>query len=158
MEAQRRRYDRLLPARREDDANLGATTTQRRITRSTEESLLLAQKPVHGTKDAPRGFWRRRLHLDGSGKTKGIMVSHVDDLLWCGDSDMDSLMSRFHTEFEFGSLETEDSFTYCGRLISQTEYGIKVTCPNLACKVRQISMTSERRSNRGEKATPNEIH
>ena len=141
-----------------------------------EGSLLLAQKPVYGTKDAPRGFWRR-LHrvclelglravpyenaayvlADSAGKLKGVMVSHVDDLLWCGDRDMDDIMAKLQAEFKFGTLEINDSFTYCGRLISQDAGGIRVTCPNVACKVRPISLTAERKSNRGGKATENEV-
>ena len=66
-----------------------------------EGSLLLARKPVYGTKDAPRGFWRR-LHrvclelglravpyenaayvlVDNSGTLKGIMVSML--MTCCG--------------------------------------------------------------------------
>ena len=141
-----------------------------------EGSLLLAQKPVYGTKDAPRGFWRR-LHrvclqlglravpyenaayvlTDSAGKLKGVMVSHVDDLLWCGDGDMDDIMTKLQAEFKFGTLEVNDSFTYCGRLISQDASGIRVTCPNVACKVRPISLTTDRKHNRGGKATENEI-
>ena len=141
-----------------------------------EGSLLLAQKPVYGTKDAPRGFWRR-LHrvclelglravphenasyilTDKRGSLKGVMISHVDDLLWCGDEDMDRVMHNLQMKFAFGTIETKDEFNYCGRVISQTETGIKITCPNLACKVRPVAMTSERRAHRGDKATENEI-
>ena len=66
-------------------------------------SLLVAKKPVYGTKDAPRGFWRS-LHKTmlaagfrpvpheraayvlntPDGKIDGLCICHVDDLLWCG--------------------------------------------------------------------------
>ena len=140
-----------------------------------EGSLLLARKPVYGTKDAPRGFWRRRRRVclelglravphenaayvlvDDSGNLKGIMVSHVDDLLWCGDEDLDEVMARLQNKFAIGTLETSDSFAYCGRVITQSEDAIRVTCPNLACKVRPVSLSSERKSDRGARATENE--
>ena len=135
-------------------------------------SLLIAKKPVYGTKDAPRGFWRR-LHrvckelglreipyenaaytlTDPGGEIKGIMVSHVDDLLWAGDQDMEKVMEKVQKQFSFGSLETGKSFEYCGRTIAQEETGIRVTCPNNAVKVRPIAISAERRSNRGHTAS-----
>ncbi|CAE7670799.1 RE2 [Symbiodinium microadriaticum] len=105
-----------------------------------EGSLLIANKPVYGTRDAPRGFWRR-LHtvcvVQGlrpiphehaayvlnkkDGNISGILVSHVDDLLWCGDKEMDEVMAAIQAEFKFGSLEHGDKFEYCGRTIQQGE-------------------------------------
>ena len=141
-------------------------------------SLLIANKPVYGTRDAPRGFWRR-LHrvckekglrpvphehaayvLNGpDGSIEGMMVSHVDDLLWCGTTAMDRAMAEVQKEFKFGSLEHGDSFEYCGRTIEQGEKlgGIKVTCPNTASKVRGINLDGGRKHQKGARATPQEV-
>ena len=132
-----------------------------------EGSLLRARKPVYGTKDAPRGFWKR-LHkvatskglkavphehaayvLQGEGgRIDGMVIAHVDDLLWGGTPAMDKVMNEITQEFKFGSLEFGDKFDYCGRTIEQGTTGIKVTCPNNAAKVRPIHLDASRRSQR----------
>jgi len=72
-------------------------------------SLMLCEKSVYGTRDAPRGFWKG-LHdsliqcglkeicteasayfLPGEpGHVRGLLGTHVDDLLWCGGKEMSS--------------------------------------------------------------------
>ena len=138
-------------------------------------SLLLAEKPVYGTRDAPRGFWKR-LHSvilskglrkipgensayvlnDSNNNIIGMLICHVDDLLWAGGERMDEVMNQIQLAFEFGSLELDNSFVYCGRNIEQSTEGIKVTCPNTAAKVRPIVLTRERRRERDAAATDNE--
>ncbi|CAE7947914.1 RE2, partial [Symbiodinium sp. KB8] len=143
-----------------------------------EGSLLIANKPVYGTRDAPRGFWRR-LHTvcvaqglrpiphehaayvlnKKDGNISGILVSHVDDLLWCGDKGMDEVMAAIQAEFKFGSLEHGDKFEYCGRTIQQGDEvdGIKITCPNTAAKVRGVHLDGKRRYEKDKDATAAEI-
>ena len=140
-----------------------------------EGSLLRARKPVYGTKDAPRGFWKR-LHkvatskglkavphehaayvLQGEGgRIDGMVIAHVDDLLWGGTPAMDKVMDEITKEFKFGSLEFGDKFDYCGRTIEQGTTGIKVTCPNNAAKVRPIHLDASRRNQRDFPVTEQE--
>ena len=140
-----------------------------------EGSLLVANKPVYGTRDAPRGFWKKldkvvKKHglrsipfepgayvlVGPEQRVQGLMVSHVDDLLWTGSPEMNAVMDMVQKDLRFGSLDTGD-FTYCGRLISQGENGIKVTCPNTAAKVRPIHLDGRRRKQRDSPATSQEL-
>ncbi|CAE7892444.1 RE1 [Symbiodinium sp. KB8] len=113
-----------------------------------EGSLLVANKPVYGTRDAPRGFWKK---LDKVVKKHGLrsvrfepgayvlvgpehrvlgpMVSHVDDLLWTGSPEMNAVMDKVQ----------------------------QVTCPNTAAKVRPIHLDARRRKQRDSPATSQEL-
>ena len=134
-------------------------------------SLLIARKPVYGARDAPRGFWKRlhsaMLHyglfavpneaaayvLRGAGgQVLGLVVCHVDDLLWCGAPEMQDVMGKLQEELRFGALE-QGSFSYCGRELTQTPEGIRVTCPNTAAKVRPVHLTQQRRAQKDHPAT-----
>ncbi|CAE7536321.1 RE2 [Symbiodinium microadriaticum] len=136
-----------------------------------EGSLLRALKPVYGTRDAPRGFFKR-LHsvavaqglralphehaayvLQDETGVHGMMVAHVDDLLWSGTGKMDKVMDAITKEFKFGTLEFGSQFDYCGRTITQENEGIRVTCPNHASKVRPIPLEVWRRRQKDAKIT-----
>ncbi|CAE7949958.1 unnamed protein product, partial [Symbiodinium sp. KB8] len=93
---------------------------------------------------------------DDSGNLLGMMVSHVDDLLWTGGDAMSAVMEKVQADLKFGSVD-EGDFTYCGRKITQEPEGIRVTCPNTAAKVRAIAITGERRKQRDAAATGQEI-
>ncbi|CAE7802548.1 RE1 [Symbiodinium sp. CCMP2592] len=126
-----------------------------------EGSLLVAKKPVYGTKDAPRGFWRRlhrvclQLGLEATplehacyvlrreGRIAGILVSH----------EMQEIMGKLRDEFRFGTLDEEKEIDYCGRRIAQEPEKIYVSCPNTAAKVRSIALSSERKKQRAAAAT-----
>ena len=135
-------------------------------------SLLRARKPVYGTKDAPRGFWKRlhRVALskglraipgehaayvlqDAQAGLQGLVIAHVDDLLWSGTSAMDAVMDGIIKEFKFGALEFGSKFEYCGRTVEQGELGIAVTCPHNAAKVRPIYVDAARRKQRDHHVT-----
>ena len=137
-----------------------------------QRSLLVANKPVYGTRDAPRGFLpKTSQHHSGrrtirpippehaayvlntaDGGIVEIMVSHVDDLLWAGNDEMQKVMKNMQNKLKFGGLEEGDTFRYCGRTISQKDDGISVSCPTTV-KIRPIAMTSSRRAQRTSKAT-----
>ena len=140
-------------------------------------SLMIAHKPVYGTRDAPRGFWKK-LHntarneglsavpheeasyvlRSSSGGISGIMVAHVDDLLWCGDAEMERVMKNLQSKLRFGSLDDGNSFSWCGREIAQRDDGIAITCPNTAAKVRPIPLTMSRKKHREAPASDSEIN
>ena len=135
-------------------------------------SIMIAKKPVYGTRDAPRGFWRR-LHrvllqkglqavrgenacyvlVDKDSTLRGMVISHVDDLLWTGDGEMDRIMAEVQSEFKFGALTDEEVIEYCGRIITQGQDGIHIKCPNTASKTRPIWITSDRKAHRGSPVT-----
>ncbi|CAE7496741.1 TY4B-J, partial [Symbiodinium sp. CCMP2456] len=140
-----------------------------------EGALLRARKPVYGTKDAPRGFWKR-LHRVALSKglraipgehaayvlqdkhhgLQGIVIAHVDDLLWSGSEAMDKVMDEIIKEFKFGALEFGDKFDYCGRTVEQGKDGITITVPNNAAKLRPIHLGAERRRQKDHYVTEQE--
>ena len=138
-------------------------------------SLLLCNKSVYGTKDAPRGFWKQ-LHDDilacglrevpqepcayylpgEEGQICGLMGTHVDDLLWCGNDEMDAAMDQLQKKYNF-RLTTSDEFKFCGRIIKQNTDGIYITCPSVLDRVKNIFISPQRKKQRGEMATNAEI-
>ncbi len=138
-------------------------------------SLLLCEKSVYGTRDAPRGFWKglhdvlvksgllpvpyetSAYYLPGpKGEICGLLGCHVDDLLWCGGEKIDDVMTAVQKHYNF-RMTSNDEFKFCGRTISRTADGITVTCPNVLDRVKNIYISPERRQLRGEGATAHEI-
>ena len=92
---------------------------------------LQALVPIYGAKDAGRGFYkalREELEKAGfevsrldatlyilrkEGKLCGILGSHVDDLIWSGDEEMDRAMEIIKSRFGFGKVG-KDNFRFCG--------------------------------------------
>ncbi|OLP82755.1 Ribosomal RNA large subunit methyltransferase J [Symbiodinium microadriaticum] len=87
-----------------------------------EDDLVIVSTTVYGTKDAPRGWFKnvdttlrghqlRRLPLepglyvlnghdqDCGNYVKGLLLVHVDDLLWVGDGDMEDVMKSVQQEY-----------------------------------------------------------
>jgi hypothetical protein len=60
---------------------------------------------------------------DEPGELCGILCSHVDDLLLGGNERAQRSLEDLCKELGFGSLE-RDSFTYCGKRISQDSDGV----------------------------------
>lgn len=140
-----------------------------------EGSLLLAEKAVYGTRDAPRGFWKglhetliasglRAVDLEQSayylpgpeGEVAGLLGAHVDDLLWCGGKAMDNVMLAVQKKYKFGSVSGNE-FRFCGRVFNQTPDGILVTCPNVMDRVKPIYVSPLRKKDRAAQAEPHEI-
>lgn len=111
---------------------------------------------VYGTKDAPRG-WYKNLHgtlisegfrqvpheaaayvlNDGTGAIAGMVVVHVDDLLWTGGAFVEEKMKKVCDIYKFGKIMKND-FKYCGREIKKDSSGVHVTCPSLIDRVKPI--------------------
>ena len=51
--------------------------------------------------------------LGGHGQLAGMMVVHVDDMIWTGNQFIMGKMERICQKFKFGKLE-EDVFRFCG--------------------------------------------
>ena len=132
-------------------------------------------RSVYGTRDAPRGFFKElakiliaaglkpipyepaAFYLPGeSGRIEGILGCHVDDLLWSGTDRMQQVMMEVQKTFQFGLVE-DDVLKYCGRVITQTSKGIKVTCPNVLDCTKPIFLTKEIRAQTAAPATASEI-
>eukprot|EP00435_Cladocopium_sp_Y103_P034047 s298_g8.t1 len=143
-------------------------------------SLLICEKSVYGTCDAPRGFWKElydtllecglksvpmetsAYYLPGpQGEVLGLLGSHVDDLLWSGGSEMDAVMNEVQKRFKFRMTDAEDSkdgvFKFCGRWIKQTSEGVTITSPEVLDRVKAIYIEPTRRKQRGLAATQSEI-
>ncbi len=126
---------------------------------------------VYGTKDAPRG-WYKNLHgtlisegfrqvpheaaayviNDEAGGIAGMVVVHVDDLLWTGGSFVEEKMKKVCDIYKFGKIMKND-FKYCGREIKKDSSGVHVTCPSLIDRVKPIYLSTEQRKNKEGKVT-----
>ena len=143
-------------------------------------SILICSKSVYGTTDAPRGFWKglfntltecglkpvpnetSAYYLPGpEGEVRGLLGTHVDDLLWCGDDGMAEVMAKVQERYKFritsASEEGQDSFKFCGRILQQTPEGVTVTCPSVLDRVKGIYVEVGRRKQRSLPATPSEV-
>lgn len=126
---------------------------------------------VYGTKDAPRG-WYKNLHgtlisegfrqvpheaaacviNDDSGEVTGMVVVHVDDLLWTGGKFIEEKMQKVCNIYKFGKIMKND-FRYCGREIKKDSSGVHVTCPSLIDRVKPVYLSAEQRKNKDGKVT-----
>eukprot|EP00435_Cladocopium_sp_Y103_P054380 s860_g17.t1 len=143
-------------------------------------SLLICEKSVYGTCDAPRGFWKglydtllecglkevpmetSAYYLPGAeGEVLGLLGTHVDDLLWCGTPEMDNVMQKVQERYKFRITNAEDSedgiFKFCGRMIHQTDDGVTITSPGVLDRVKAIYIEPMRRKQKGLPASPSEI-
>ena len=121
-----------------------------------KDMFYLVSTTVYGTKDAPRGWFKT---LDSSMKSEdfkaipyeqaayvlhepdgslaGLVVSHVDDLMWTGGSFIEEKMQKIIDKYKFGKVE-QNSFRYCGRDVVRTDSEITVTCGSLIDRVRPV--------------------
>ena len=124
---------------------------------------------VYGTKDAPRR-WYKNLHhtminkgfkpipheaaayrlLEEDGSLAGIVIVHVDDLLWTGGRTIEQRLREVCDLYKFGKIE-KNEFKYCGREVKKDHKGIRVTCPNLIDRVRPIYLEGIERKNKSAK-------
>ena len=140
-------------------------------------SLLKANVPIYGTGDAARGFWLKMQKVFASsswtasalepalfylwspkGELVGMAVTHVDDVLLCGEGDyFHQQVKKMKAEMEFDKVSTR-SFIYCGKHVKQEDDGtIEIGQPDTAEQVKKIVLTAQRRRETEEKCTPEEI-
>eukprot|EP00435_Cladocopium_sp_Y103_P066574 s39_g28.t2 len=108
----------------------------------TEGKYYLVSSTAYGTKDAPRGWFK---NLDATVKGKkfiplahepaaymlqnddgslaGLLVVHVDDLLWTGGPYIEKIMEEIQTKYNFGKTSV-NRFTYCGREVVKDSTGV----------------------------------
>ena len=121
----------------------------------------IVSSTVYGTRDAPRGWWK---NLDGALRKKGfhpvpfepgaytlleeegvlagLVIAHVDDLLWSGGQLIEERMKEICDHYKFGKIECD---SFCGRNIARDADKIYVKCDNLIDRVRPIWLTHEQK-------------
>ena len=125
--------------------------------------LLIAKSGIYGTRDAGRGFWlklQRRIHAAGwishplepalfglhdGDDWVGIMITHVDDLLYAGSGPVyEKAMNAIKEDFKL--KENTGTFTFCGKQIIQDEsVRIHVGQADAAKSLEFIDITPVRR-------------
>ena len=130
-------------------------------------------KGVFGLADAPREWYfrlARELHdndwtrsvldlamwmrRDKQSRLSGIIVAHVDDLLFCGDPEAQASLMKMGQTLGFGSVE-EDAFTWCGKHISKdAETGeISISMKPYHSQLSPVMIPRERKANPAELLT-----
>ena len=124
------------------------------------DDRLLARVPVYGTQDAGRGFWKkfRRTLIAGGvrenrifpavytltidGQLRGIVATHVDDLLYAFDGVVGRGVIDHIKQHLILSKESECNFSFCGREVKQDaengDYSVRVTCEATTLKINEI--------------------
>ncbi|CAJ1414999.1 unnamed protein product [Effrenium voratum] len=132
-------------------------------------------KGVFGLADAPREWWLRldrclvengwsRFELDGAtwvrrvnGKLTGMIVAHVDDLLFTGDSEAERSLNDIGKELGFGSLE-RTCFVWCGKKIRRAEDGtIRLSMVEYHQNLKPMYLSRHRRSDPMALLAPAEV-
>ena len=134
----------------------------------------MVSSTIYGTKDAPRG-WFKNLHQtlqekgfrpilheaasyvlnNQKGDLLGMVIVHVDDLLWTGGAEIEDKMKEICSIYNFGKVE-KDQFKYCGRDVTKDEKGIHVSCPSLIDRVKPVYLSADQRKQK-ETKVPEEI-
>ena len=128
------------------------------------DDRLLAQVPIYGTRDAGRGFWKRLrqvlldqglqenfifvacyTYTNAEHRVLLILVTHVDDLIYANEDEVQHMVDQVKKELDFGEDE-EWEFRYCGREIVQnrTTYEIRMTCKATSDKLEPIRLQAGR--------------
>ena len=143
--------------------------------------LARVKKAVFGLADAPREWWLRlsrslgehhwmRTLIDGATwllwdkslkleersatNLKGIIVAHVDDLLFVGDPDAVKSFDSIGDELGFGSRESND-FTWCGKRIRRAEdRTIRLSMLEYHTNLKEIFLTKQRKADMTAELTP----
>jgi hypothetical protein len=135
---------------------------------------IAANKPIYGTPDAGRGFYKRlkreaeqndlqenRLLLSlytfqVKGDVQVMLAAHVDDVIWAATPEYEWMVQQVLGAFELKKVET-GKFRFCGREYEQYEdFSIKVTCRDNTEKILPINYQKGTRPLEG-KATEGEI-
>ena len=144
--------------------------------------LAVVRKGIFGLADAPRQWWLRLsrsvkehhweqtlidgamwlfwLPADGSStavrKLGGIMVAHVDDLLFCGGPEAQASFDAIGAELGFGSKEVDD-FVWCGKRIRRAKDGtVRLSMQEYHKNIKPIYLPRSRKSDPSSPLTPGE--
>ena len=137
--------------------------------------LLIAKSGIYGTRDAGRGFWlklQRQIHAAGwitnplepafftlydEGNLVGVMITHVDDLLYAGAGPVyEKAMNAIKADFKL--KENTGTFTFCGKqIIQDDDFTIRVGQADAANSLEFIDVTPARRRLLGASCSAPEI-
>ena len=147
-----------------------------RVTDWTSSDVLYrVRKGIFGLADAPRQWYLRlsrcmrehnwtMSHLDGAcwhiwrdGVLEGIVVGHVDDLLFAGSAWAKSSLERIGVELGFGSFTTND-FVWCGKRIRKESDGtVRVNMVAYHRNLKPVFVSKLRRKDPMSPLIPSEI-
>jgi hypothetical protein len=134
------------------------------------------KKGIFGLSDSPRRWYLRlnkalqklgwtRSNLDyalwflwgNDCALKGVIASHVDDLLCGGDEDAMKSLDKLGEELGFGSLES-GSFQYCGKRIEQGSDGTTtVSMKEYHSNMKTVTIPVDRRRQPDSELSPSEL-
>ena len=130
---------------------------------------------IYGLNDAPRAWYERVeqelvqlggkssiyddamfMWHDNNGELIGLLVSHVDDFVYCGTafwhrSVMDKMIAKFNI-----SSQAQGSFKYIGLNVVQRENEVLLDQHDYVRNLQPIQLTSERMKSRDESLTETE--
>lgn len=156
--------------------NIRTTSDDEPILPFGRNALAKVRKGVFGLADSPRR-WYLRLHksvtrlgwvrsnvdaaqwffYDKAGSLQGMMVSHVDDLLFAGTSVAKQTLDALGQELGFGSLDT-GCFNYCGKQVKQLDDGsIEVSMQAYHENIQAVTVPVIRKKNLDSPLTPTEL-
>ena len=142
-----------------------------------EGCLARVLKGVFGLADAPREWYlrlAREMDIEGWSKSAldgalwimwsndksspiGMVIAHVDDLLFMGDDVAEQSLMRLGQKLGFGSIEKED-FTWCGKRIEKTKEGeIKISMKPYHQQLQPVQVSRERRKDPSAALNPGEV-
>ena len=127
------------------------------------EAMILARVPIYGTADAGRKFWKRFKReignadfresriaralyvLEKEGYVAGMLLTHVDDMLWAVDPKYDGNVEQILKEFAVRKVE-EGTFRFCGKEVKQEEdFSVVISCRDATELIDPIRYTNEGR-------------
>ena len=141
---------------------------------SEEKIAIAANRPIYGTGDAGRGFYKKfrkcakdvqleenrqmlslyTYHVEG--RIVVMMGAHVDDVIWAADPKYESMVTEFLSNFVI-KHQKEGKFRFCGREYEQLDdYSIRITCQDNTEKILPINFDKGLRKLE-DKATAGEI-
>ena len=131
---------------------------------------------IYGLNDAPRAWYdkirdefvrlggKKSLYDDAlflwhsrDGKLEGILVSHVDDFVFCGTDDWHrKVLGEFKCRFKISS-EGQGSFKYVGLKVHQTETEVYVDQCDYVRGLKEIKLSHEKLKQKDDLLTHEEI-
>lgn len=138
------------------------------------DALWLLKRCLYGLNDAARqfymslktellslGFQMSKLDpslffLKSDGELCGVLVTHIDDFLHCGNSIFQEKVSHLCQRFLAGSQQ-EESFKYVGYQIKQTHESIMLSQDEYIANMKIPEITAERKLMKEEVASDSEL-
>ena len=139
--------------------------------------LWLLKRCLYGLADAPREWYNRVLEVltdlgakvsrydkslfiwhDDKGRLIGVLVSHVDDFVYCGILDWhNKVISKLVLTFQISKQE-KGSFKYLGLNLQQTGSEIYIDQTGYIQSLQEIKIDTDRKKQLDEKLNEKELH